>query len=95
MNNELALLCSAETVNESGRGSQSLIQDVTHRLPPGMRREFRSYLSSAGFDRPALVDRDVAESMTALTSGSPAASGTTVFPSPLRDGCRRPWSTRQ
>ena len=36
-----------------------------HRLPPGIRREFRSYLAGAGLDGPALVERDVAEAMTA------------------------------
>ncbi|MBT2520906.1 plasmid pRiA4b ORF-3 family protein [Arthrobacter sp. ISL-28] len=65
MNNELALLFPAETVNESGHGSQPLIQELTHRLPPGIRREFRSYLATANLDGPAEVDADIAEAMTA------------------------------
>lgn len=65
VNNELALLFPAASVNGPGPGSQPLIQELTHRLPQGMRREFRSYLAGAGFDGPALVERDVAEAMTA------------------------------
>ncbi len=38
---------------------------TTNRLPPGMRREFRSYLNAAGLDRPELVESDAAEAMTA------------------------------
>nr|WP_306914747.1 hypothetical protein [Arthrobacter sp. V4I6] len=65
VNNELALLFPGATVNEPGPASQPLIRELTHRLPPGIRREFRSYAASAGLDRPTQVDRDIAESMTA------------------------------
>jgi uncharacterized protein YidB (DUF937 family) len=65
VNNELAQLFAAEAVNESEPGSQSLIQELAHRLPPGIRREFRAYASAADLDGPWLADRDVAEAMTA------------------------------
>ena len=51
VNNELALLFPA-AVNEPGPGSQSAIQELMHRLPPGIRREFRSYRAGAGLDGP-------------------------------------------
>jgi hypothetical protein len=63
VNNELTLLLSAAAVNEPG--SQSLIQERTQRLPPGIRRDFRSYLAGAGLGGPALVEADVAEAMIA------------------------------
>jgi hypothetical protein len=63
VNNELTLLISAAAVNEPG--SQSLIHEPTQRLPPGIRRDFRSYLAGAGLGGPALVEADVAEAMIA------------------------------
>jgi hypothetical protein len=63
VNNELTPLLSAAAVNEPG--SQSLIQERTQRLPPGIRRDFRSYLAGAGLGGPALVEADVAEAMIA------------------------------
>jgi len=65
VNKELSLLFPAESVNESGHGSQSLIQELAHRLPPGIRREFRSYLATANLDGPVEVDAYTAEAMTA------------------------------
>jgi hypothetical protein len=65
VNNELALLFPAETVSEPRPGSESLTQELTHRLPPGMRREFRSYLAAADLEGPAEVDAGAAEAMTA------------------------------
>ncbi|MHA7284495.1 plasmid pRiA4b ORF-3 family protein [Arthrobacter sp. TMS2-4] len=53
------------TVDRSGAGSRSMVRDITDRLPAGMRREFRSYLNTAGLDEPALVDAGLAEAMTA------------------------------
>lgn len=64
VNNELALLFPP-AVNEPGPGSQSVLRELMHRLPPGIRREFRSYLGGAGLDGPALVEAEVAEAMTA------------------------------
>jgi hypothetical protein len=52
VNNELTLLFPARTANEHGPGSQSLPQELTNRMPPGLRREFRSYLHAAGLDGP-------------------------------------------
>jgi hypothetical protein len=40
-------------------------QELTNRMPPGLRREFRSYLHAAGLDGPASVGADVAGAMTA------------------------------
>jgi hypothetical protein len=65
VNDELALLFAAPSANEPGPGSGSLTQELTHRLPPGIRREFRSYLAAAGLDGPAIVEADVAEAMVA------------------------------
>jgi hypothetical protein len=65
VNNELTLLFPAPSANEHGPGSGSLTQELTNRMPPGLRREFRSYLHAAGLDGPATVEADVAESMTA------------------------------
>ncbi|MDF2049577.1 plasmid pRiA4b ORF-3 family protein [Arthrobacter sp. Cr_A7] len=62
---ELALLFPAPTANERDPGSQSLTQELAHRMPPGLRREFRSYLHAAALDGPATVEADVAEAMTA------------------------------
>jgi hypothetical protein len=63
VNKELALLFPAP--NEHGPGSESLTQELTNRMPPGLRHEFRSYLLAAGLDGPATVEADVAETMTA------------------------------
>ncbi|WP_235013254.1 plasmid pRiA4b ORF-3 family protein [Arthrobacter sp. SLBN-100] len=63
VNNELDLLFPAP--NEPGPGSESLTRELTNRMPPGLRREFRSYLHAAGLDGPATVEVDVAEAMTA------------------------------
>lgn len=65
VNKELALLFSAPSANEQGPGSESLTQELTNRMPPGLRREFRSYLHAAGLERPATAAADVAEAMTA------------------------------
>jgi hypothetical protein len=65
VNNELALLFAAPSANEPGPGSEPLIQEQANRMPPGLRREFRSYLHAAGLDGPATVEADVAEAMTA------------------------------
>lgn len=65
VNSELALLFPVPSANDHGPGSQSLIQELTNRMPPGLRREFRSYLNAAGLDGPATVEADVAETMTA------------------------------
>lgn len=65
VNNELALLFPAPIATERDPGSESLIQELTNRLPPGLRREFRSYLHAAGLDGPATVEAGVAEAMTA------------------------------
>jgi hypothetical protein len=65
VNDELALLFAAPSANEPGPGSGPLTQELTHRLPPGIRREFRSYLAAAGLDGPAIVEADVAEAMIA------------------------------
>lgn len=65
VNNELALLFPAESDGNPGPGSESVIQELTLRLPPGMRREFRSYLAAAGLDGPTTVEADVAGTMTA------------------------------
>lgn len=64
VNNELALLFAAPSANERGPGSESLIQELANRMPPGLRREFRSYLLAAGLDGPATVEADVAGAMT-------------------------------
>jgi hypothetical protein len=65
LNSELALLFPAPEANEPIPSSQTLTQELTERLPPGIRREFRSYLAVADLDRPARVEADVAEAMTA------------------------------
>lgn len=65
VNNELALRFPAPSANEHGPGSESLTQELTNRIPPGLRREFRSYLHAAGLDGPPTVEADVAEKMTA------------------------------
>lgn len=65
VNNELTLLFPAPSVNEHGPGSESLTQELTNRMPPGLRREFRSYLHAADLDGPSTVEADVAEAMTA------------------------------
>ena len=65
VNKELALLFPAPTANEHHPGSESLTQELTNRMPPGLRREFRSYLHAAGLDGPSTVEADVAEAMTA------------------------------
>jgi hypothetical protein len=62
VNNELALLFAAPTANEAP-GSQPLTQELTNRMPPGLRHEFRAYLHAAGLDGPATVEADVAEAM--------------------------------
>jgi hypothetical protein len=64
MNKELALLFPAPTATEHRPGSESLTQELTSRMPPGLGREFRSYLHAAGLDGPATVEADVAETMT-------------------------------
>lgn len=65
VNNELTLLFPAPSAEEPSRTVDSLTQELTHRLPPGMRQEFRSYVNAAGLDGPDLVEADVAEAMTA------------------------------
>ena len=65
VNKELALMFPAPTANEHRPGSESLTQELTNRMPPGLRREFRSYLLAAGLHGPATVEEDVAEAMTA------------------------------
>lgn len=65
VNNELALLLPPPSANEHGPGSESLTQELTNRMPPGLRREFRSYLYAAGLDGPSTVEADLAEAMTA------------------------------
>lgn len=65
VNNELALLFPAPSATERDPGSESLTQELTNRMPPGLRREFRSYLHAAGLDGPATVEADLAEAMTA------------------------------
>ncbi|MBT2566264.1 plasmid pRiA4b ORF-3 family protein [Arthrobacter sp. ISL-85] len=65
VNNELALMFAAPSANEHGPGSESLTQELTNRMPTGLRREFRSYLHAAGLDGPATVEAEVAEAMTA------------------------------
>jgi hypothetical protein len=90
VNNELALGFPAPSANEQGPGSESLTQELTNRMPPGLRREFRSYLHTAELDGPATVEAEAAEVMTPRISGSSAASGLMVYPSPLPAGCRRP-----
>lgn len=68
VNNELALLFPAPAAHEHGPGSQTLTQELTNRMPPGLRREFRSYLHAASLDGPATVEADLAEAMTAPLS---------------------------
>jgi hypothetical protein len=65
VNKELALLLAAPTANERDPGIESLTQELTNRMPPGLRREFRSYLYTAGLDGRATVEGSVAEAMTA------------------------------
>lgn len=65
VNNELTLMFPSPSANEHGPGSQSLTQELTNRIPPGLRREFRSHLHTAGLDGPATVEADIAEAMTA------------------------------
>jgi hypothetical protein len=65
VNKELALLFPAPTATEHRPESESLTQELTNRMPPGLRREFRAYLHAAGLDGPATVEADVAEAMTA------------------------------
>jgi hypothetical protein len=65
VNKELALLVPDPTANGYSPGSESLTQELTNRIPPGLRREFRAYLHAAGLDGPATVEADVAETMTA------------------------------
>ncbi|VXB03660.1 hypothetical protein ARTHRO9AX_10281 [Arthrobacter sp. 9AX] len=38
---------------------------AAYGVPPGLRREFRSYLHAAGLDGPATVEADIASAMTA------------------------------
>jgi hypothetical protein len=65
VNNELALLFPAPSASERGSGSESLAQELTNRMPPGLQRGFRSYLHAAGLDGPTTVKADIAEAMTA------------------------------
>lgn len=65
VNNELALLFPAPSANERDPGSESLTQKLTNRMPPGLRRDFRSYLHAAGLDAPATVEADIAGAMAA------------------------------
>jgi hypothetical protein len=65
VNKELALLFPAPSANEYSLGRESLTQELTNRIPPGLRREFRSYLHAAGLDGPSTVEADVAGAMTA------------------------------
>jgi hypothetical protein len=64
VNHELTLLFPAPAGNGQGPGSESLTQDLTNRMPPGLRREFRSYLRATSLDGPATVEADVAAAMT-------------------------------
>lgn len=52
VNKEMTLLFAASSAKGPGPGSESLTQELNHRLPPGLRREFRSYLNAAGLDGP-------------------------------------------
>lgn len=65
VNDELALMFPAPSANGHGPGSESVTQELTNRMPPGLRGEFRSYLRAAGLDGPATVEADVAAAMTA------------------------------
>ncbi len=69
VNNELALIFDTppalEPGSTAGSLTGSLTQKLTGRLPPGLRREFRSYLNTARLDEPDLVETDVAATMTA------------------------------
>ena len=49
----------------SGAVAPSLIEELAQRMPPGIRREFRSHMSGAGLDGPVFVEAGVAEAMTA------------------------------
>ncbi|TAP39144.1 plasmid pRiA4b ORF-3 family protein [Arthrobacter sp. S39] len=64
VNNELALMFPAPSANGHDPGSESLTDELTNRMPPGLRREFRSYLRAADLDGPATVEADVAKAMT-------------------------------
>ncbi|MFF2317935.1 plasmid pRiA4b ORF-3 family protein [Arthrobacter sp. NPDC058097] len=64
LSNELARLFEAPAQGP-GPETESLIQELIHRMPPGLRREFRSYLDSVGLDAPGSVEDDVAGAMTA------------------------------
>lgn len=65
VNEELALLFPDPTDTEHRPGRESVTQELTNRMPPGLRREFRSYLHAGGLDGPATVEADVAGAMTA------------------------------
>jgi hypothetical protein len=95
VNSELTLLFPAPSASEHGPGSESLTQELANRMPPGLRREFRSYLHAAGLDGPATVEADVAEAMTAPYLWLTRRVGLDGLSLPLRAGCRRPWSARQ
>ncbi|TYC96858.1 plasmid pRiA4b ORF-3 family protein [Arthrobacter echini] len=65
VNTELELLFPAPSIIEPSLAGGSLTQDLTNRLPPGLRREFRSYLNAAGLNGPAMVEARAAETMIA------------------------------
>ena len=94
VNHELALLVPSVAFNGPDPGSQSVLQELMHRLPPGIRREFRSYLAGAGLDGQALVERESPRRWL-LTAGSPVASGPRPSPHRCEDGGRRRRSMRQ
>lgn len=65
VNSELDLLFPPPSVSAVTHKRESLTQELTARLPPGMRREFRHYTNAAGLDGPGLIDADATETMTA------------------------------
>lgn len=65
VNRELALLFAVPSATGPGAGSGSILDDLTGRMYPGIRPEFRSYLADAGLHVPGLVESAVAEEVVA------------------------------
>ncbi|MFP5315665.1 MAG: plasmid pRiA4b ORF-3 family protein [Actinomycetes bacterium] len=65
VNNELALLFPSPETDQPIPSNPTLTEGLTQRLPPVIRREFRSYLAAADLDHPVRVEADVAEALTA------------------------------
>jgi len=65
INRELDRLFQAPDESIRSSESLSLLDELTMRMPPGLQREFRSFLDASGIQKAIVIDAAVAERMVA------------------------------